>query len=69
MARKKVKTISQLSDVDLDHYSYIVTDSFLLMDALFDQDDTEGELEKERMIDFAKELYEEKKKREKTRKK
>ena len=62
MAKKRVKTIAQLSDASLEHYSYVATDSFLLMEALFDQNDIEGEVEKEKMIDFAKELYEERKK-------
>jgi hypothetical protein len=59
---EKLKTISELSNDELEHCAYVATDSFLMMDALFD-DDEDIEDEKQKIIQQAKELSDEMKKR------
>jgi hypothetical protein len=38
---KKARTVQELSDKELEEYSYTATDSVLLYDALFDEQDEE----------------------------
>jgi hypothetical protein len=55
---KKTKTVQELGDKELEEYSYIATDSVLLYDALFDEQDEE-------LVALAKEFASETEKRKK----